>query len=216
MARTKHKDLKTWLFRGEQRNAAEIAKILNISNTTVYERANRGLLDVPVDRKFQTACKERFVRELEESGVHELDRAVDLDTPYEQDAVCQRLVASNPDGMTLEAIGTSCGLTRERIRQIEADVVRRMRSLLNQTGKRGDDARNVVEMLRLRASMNRETHQERAERMAPGDVGLRGWDAKHGYKFQSNTMQRSREQLAAYRARSAKAMAGRTRKEADK
>ena len=51
---------------------------------------------------------------------------VDKETPWEDDLVCQKLVRDNPDGMTLEQVGQVLGLTRERVRQIEEQALRKL------------------------------------------------------------------------------------------
>ncbi len=49
---------------------------------------------------------------------------------WEHGSICTLdLVADNPDGMPLEAIGDLLGVTRERIRQIEAEGLRKLSRL---------------------------------------------------------------------------------------
>ncbi len=50
-----------------------------------------------------------------------------LDLEWEEDALARRLVDEEPDGMTLDAIGEHLDLTRERVRQIEQDALRKLR-----------------------------------------------------------------------------------------
>ena len=50
-----------------------------------------------------------------------------LDLEWEEDALARQLVAEEPDGMTLDAIGEHLDLTRERVRQIEQDALRKLR-----------------------------------------------------------------------------------------
>lgn len=47
--------------------------------------------------------------------------------PWEQDAQARLLVAAYPDGLSMEAIALVMGLTRERIRQIEAAAIHKAR-----------------------------------------------------------------------------------------
>jgi hypothetical protein len=51
-----------------------------------------------------------------------------LDLEWEEDALAQQLVAEEPDGMTLDAIGEHLDLTRERVRQIEQEALKKLRS----------------------------------------------------------------------------------------
>lgn len=51
---------------------------------------------------------------------------VDGSTPYADDAWCRALVALHPGGMRLEDIAVVMGVTRERVRQIEASATRKI------------------------------------------------------------------------------------------
>lgn len=50
-----------------------------------------------------------------------------LDLEWEEDALARQLVAEEPDGMTLDAIGEHLDLTRERVRQIEQEALKKLR-----------------------------------------------------------------------------------------
>ena len=47
-------------------------------------------------------------------------------TPYAEDPKAQALVDDNPDGMMLSEIADYLGLTRERVRQIEAQALQKL------------------------------------------------------------------------------------------
>lgn len=49
------------------------------------------------------------------------------DLEWEEHADARRIVAENPDGMTLEEVGAHLGITRERVRQIEAAALQKLR-----------------------------------------------------------------------------------------
>lgn len=49
-----------------------------------------------------------------------------LDLEWEEDAVAQKLTREHVDGMTLEDVGAHMGLTRERVRQIEVQAIRKL------------------------------------------------------------------------------------------
>lgn len=68
-------------------------------------------------------------------GIH-ADRALEAGaivhptTRYEDDVVCQLIVSAFPEGLTLEDVGEVLGLSRERIRQIEAGALAQVRRAL--------------------------------------------------------------------------------------
>lgn len=49
------------------------------------------------------------------------------DLEWEEHGAARRVVSEHPDGMTLEEVGKVLGVTRERVRQIEADALRKLR-----------------------------------------------------------------------------------------
>lgn len=54
---------------------------------------------------------------------------VELDTePYDRDPIAQYVVASFPEGLTLTELGELMGVCRERVRQVEAEAFRKLRS----------------------------------------------------------------------------------------
>lgn len=60
------------------------------------------------------------------------------DLEWEEHDEARRIVAENPDGMTLEEVGAYLGITRERVRQIEAAALEKLRA--------GIDSFDVVEL----------------------------------------------------------------------
>lgn len=51
-----------------------------------------------------------------------------LDLEWEQHPEAMQVVADHPEGMTLEQIGAKMGITRERVRQIEASALEKLRA----------------------------------------------------------------------------------------
>lgn len=52
---------------------------------------------------------------------------VDRDTRYEKDVACQLFVATFRGGATLDSIAEAIGVSRERVRQIETEAIRKVR-----------------------------------------------------------------------------------------
>lgn len=88
-------------------------------------------------------------RQTEHAQTREALRGVSLSplTPYADDLEAQQLVAQHPDGMTLEEVGAIFGVTRERVRQIEATALRNLRIRCALVGIEPDD---VAAMLATR------------------------------------------------------------------
>jgi len=74
---------------------------------------------------------------------------ISTETRYEDDLDAQRLVAEHPDGMTLDQVGVTMGVTRERIRQIEAKA---LESLALRCQLAGITREDVLEMLSRKPS----------------------------------------------------------------
>jgi hypothetical protein len=69
---------------------------------------------------------------------------VDMHTPYARDAAAQAFVAEHEGGATLELVGLAMGVTRERIRQIEASALARFRRRAHLAGLDADDLVRVL------------------------------------------------------------------------
>lgn len=54
----------------------------------------------------------------------------DIDKPWREDKYAQKLVEEHPYGMTLDEIGRELGVSRERVRQIENEALRKLRFVL--------------------------------------------------------------------------------------
>ncbi|MDD5435032.1 MAG: sigma-70 family RNA polymerase sigma factor [Nitrospira sp.] len=63
---------------------------------------------------------------------HEIDTWLDRLKPKERDVICKRFGLLGQEPMTLEEIGQEFGLTRERIRQIEATSLGKLRGIIKE------------------------------------------------------------------------------------
>jgi hypothetical protein len=80
------------------------------------------------------------------------------DLPYSQDVIAMTLVSRCPDGMCLEAIGEHLGLVRERVRQVEASALRKLRAALE---REGIEARDIGAWLASRPDTESSTANPR-------------------------------------------------------
>jgi RNA polymerase primary sigma factor len=87
------------------------------------ESARDNLVDFIADKSTASPWDE-LTRARKEVHAHQL---FDLLTPREQEVIRLRFGLHGSPGMTLEAVGQRMSLTRERIRQIEARALRKLR-----------------------------------------------------------------------------------------
>ena len=66
--------------------------------------------------------------------VSTLDKLVGELTPKQQEIICRRFGLRNYDVSTLEEVGKAVGLTRERVRQIQIDILAQLQSTLKKLG----------------------------------------------------------------------------------
>lgn len=76
---------------------------------------------VGVNRDTRTCPRHRWLRR--PGGA-----LIDKDTPYEEDVACQLFVATFRGGATLDAIAMALGVSRERVRQIQNEAVKKLRA----------------------------------------------------------------------------------------
>ena len=72
-----------------------------------------------------TCPAHRWSRRSADGSVSEVP-LIDKTTPYERDVACQLFVATFAGGASLEAIALALGVSRERVRQIESEALRKL------------------------------------------------------------------------------------------
>jgi len=75
-----------------------------------------------INRSLKTCPRHRWARR---------KTRVDRTTAYLRDEAAQRFVHDNPDGATLEEVAAALGVSRERVRQIEARAIRKLRGVVS-------------------------------------------------------------------------------------
>ncbi|QIE58441.1 RNA polymerase sigma factor RpoD/SigA [Rasiella rasia] len=122
-------------------SAAEIAKELDMSIANVKQSLKNANRSLSMDAPFQEGENDNNLYDVISSGetpnpdkslIHEslkieIDRALDTLAPREADVVRLNFGLSNQPAMTLQEIGDTFDLSRERVRQIREKAIRRLR-----------------------------------------------------------------------------------------
>ena len=112
-------------------DVAEVRELMGLGNAPVSLEAPLGddgggqLADLVPDNSSESPF-ERATDSLQREG---LDRALRLLTDRERGVIELRYGLTGKDPLTLEQIGTSMGITRERVRQIESNSLRKLKRL---------------------------------------------------------------------------------------
>ena len=122
-------------------SAAEIAKELDMTISNVKQSLKNANRSLSMDAPFQEGENDNNLYDVISSGetpnpdkslIHEslkieIDRALDTLAPREADVVRLNFGLSNQPAMTLQEIGDTFDLSRERVRQIREKAIRRLR-----------------------------------------------------------------------------------------
>jgi RNA polymerase nonessential primary-like sigma factor len=120
--------------------ANEIKKLLNLSERVtsidlpIGKESDRPLLDlIPDDASQEPSAilQDENVNEHIYSWLHELE-------DKQREVVIRRFGLHGYERSTLEEVGSELGVTRERVRQIQMDALRRLRKILEGRGYSGD------------------------------------------------------------------------------
>ena len=132
-------------------SAEEIAQLLDIpvaEVTKILELNERVTsVDVPVGRSGDKTVVETIADEinlgpeemLEDVQINaEIDQLLDQLSSKQSDVLCRRFGLRGHDPQTLEEVGAAVGLTRERVRQIQVESLRKLRTLMLREGLNPD------------------------------------------------------------------------------
>ncbi len=122
-------------------SAEEIAKELDMTISNVKQSLKNANRSLSMDAPFQEGENDNNLYDVISSGetpnpdkslIHEslkieIDRALDTLAPREADVVRLNFGLSNQPAMTLQEIGDTFDLSRERVRQIREKAIRRLR-----------------------------------------------------------------------------------------
>ncbi|HEV2613278.1 MAG TPA: RNA polymerase sigma factor RpoS [Gammaproteobacteria bacterium] len=118
----------------------EVKEILALNETvssvdlTVADETSKTILDtIPDDRE---TIEDAFIGE--DMQFH-LEQWLDELSPQQHEIIARRFGFNGYEAMTLEEIGNAIGLTRERVRQIQAEALKTLRKIVEAHGVTGHD-----------------------------------------------------------------------------
>ncbi|MGE3308477.1 MAG: sigma-70 family RNA polymerase sigma factor [Limisphaerales bacterium] len=133
---------------GREPTDEELAEELGITTTRVTQWRSAAIrpaqLDAPVGDDDSNALKDIVpdekqtspYRELEDKTIRDmLEKMIDTLDAREQNILRKRFGYDGGEGLTLEEIGLEYGVTRERIRQIEAVALKKLRRMIEKLEK---------------------------------------------------------------------------------
>lgn len=113
---------------------AEVSKMLKLNeritsvDATFAGDSEKALLDVIADEKGTEPENNLQDQDIKQSIVHWLDEL----NSKQREVLARRFGLLGYEAATLEDVGTEIGLTRERVRQIQVEALKRLRDILSQ------------------------------------------------------------------------------------
>jgi predicted DNA-binding protein (UPF0251 family) len=145
---------KTVMVAGEAMSMRAAARKLGVSIATVQRRVEKGQA---LEAKAESVDSDLFI-----SAV----------ISYEQDVRAQiavGLAVERGEPLSLREVGEIMEISHESVRQIEERYLEQLGDELARMGLEEE----IVDELRLRDSMRRETHWDRAQAIAPGKINIK-------------------------------------------
>ena len=96
--------------------------------------SDRSLLDTIADHQVSDPCELLQDEDMRMSIASWLEELTDK----QREVISRRFGLAGYEGATLEEVGRGIGLTRERVRQIQVEALRRLREILERQGLSGD------------------------------------------------------------------------------
>jgi RNA polymerase nonessential primary-like sigma factor len=96
--------------------------------------SDRSLLDTIADHQVSDPCELLQDEDMRMSIASWLEELTDK----QREVISRRFGLAGYEGATLEEVGREIGLTRERVRQIQVEALRRLREILERQGLSGD------------------------------------------------------------------------------
>ena len=132
-------------------SAEEIAQLLDIPSADVAKMLELNervsSVDVPMGRSGEKTVVETIADELSSSPEEsledieiseEISELLEELTEKQAEVICRRFGLRGHDPQTLEEVGVAVGLTRERVRQIQVEALRRLRTMMVREGLNPD------------------------------------------------------------------------------
>lgn len=110
-------------------------RVSSIDSSFGGENNDKSLVDVLADEHQQNPEAERQIGDVLQGIEHWLDELSDK----QRDVITRRFGLRGHEASTLENVGIEIGLTRERVRQIQVEALRKLRSIMDKEGLSLDD-----------------------------------------------------------------------------
>ena len=116
--------------------AADVKRLLGLNervtsmDTPIGPESDRSLVDTIADARESDPSELLQDRDIKDSIAHWLDELTDK----QREVVSRRFGLRGHEASTLEEFGREIGLTRERVRQIQVEALRRLRTIMESNG----------------------------------------------------------------------------------